>query len=257
MSLLAVARRRLVWLLLAGLVATVLATLVAPASAATATVTLNGNGPTPQAITINRGDTVRFVNQDNGSHTITSNAGAWSYSATIAAGASATTPAFAAAGQFGYRDSFFIAVVQQNVNGTISVRAPSPSPTPSATRSPTPAPKPSATRSPTPAATPSASASATPSGMAIIPGIDGVPTLAPTAGPTPDVAPPETALPTPTVVAYGPKSAIVQSSPHSFGLPVLLALLAAVGTLSLIVRVLLAQPAPIRRTDEVVEHDPS
>lgn len=239
--------------------------LLLRAGAATATVTLNSNGPTPQRITINRGDRVTFVNQDTGSHTITNNAGAWTFRATIRPGASATTPSFSSGGQFGYSDVFFIAVVQQNVNGFITVRAPSstasPTPKPSATRSPTPKPKPSATRGPTPqpaASSASPTSSPTPSGVAIVPGIGGLPSIITSGGPTPNVAPPESAQVsgTPAVVAYGPKSEIAQSSAHRYGLPVVLALVAVVGVLSLLVRLLLAEPAATtgdaasRRTEE-------
>jgi len=219
------------------------------AGAATKTVSLGSNGPTPQTITINRGDRVSFVNNDNGSHTITSNAGGWSFRATIQPGARATTPAFTTAGRFGYSDVFFITVVQQSVNGFIEVKAtaPSPTPKPTASRTPSPSAKPSATKSPTPrpSATPSSS------GVAIGPGLvlGTVPPLVVPSGPAPNVAPPETlGTSTPaTTLAYGPKSAIVQSSSHRYGLPVLLALLAVVGVLSLLVRLLLAEPAG-RRT---------
>ena len=254
----AAGRRIALCLLLAAPLLLLLALLATPAAAATGRVTLASNGPTPQTITINRGDTVTFVNQDNSSHTITSNAGAWSYRATIPAGASATTPPFRSAGQFGYRDTYFVALFEQNANGYVSVRAPSstasPTPKPSATKSPTPSPKPSPTKSPRGSATPTASP--TPSGLVIAPGIGGLPTPGVIGGPTPHVAPSESASPTPTSVTYGDKAAIVQSSPHGFGVPVLLALLAALGVLSLIVRLLLAEPAALtaepasRRTGE-------
>lgn len=233
-------------MLLAALAAFVLVH-VPGASAATRTVTLGSNGPTPQTITINRGDRVSFVNSDNGNHTITSNAGAWSFRATIPPGEQRTTPAFTSAGRFGYSDVYFIAVVQQSVDGVIEVRAPAPSPTarPTASRTPSPSPKPTASRTPSPSPTPSAS------GVAIGPGLvlGTVPPLATPTGPAPDVAPLETltSAATPTTIAYGHKSEIVQGSPHRYGLPVLLALLAAVGVLSLLVRLLLAEPV-VRRT---------
>jgi hypothetical protein len=236
-----------------------------PAAAATRTVTLTSSGPSPQSVTIATGDRISFVNSDSGSHTISSNAGAWSFRATIRPGASATTPAFSTAGHFGYSDVYFITVVQQNVDGSIDVKAapPSPTPKPTTTRSPTPQPSSSPTRTASPrpssAASTSASPAATASGLAIGPGIRlGVPPTGAPSGLPPQVAPSETYLATspPGSVAYGPTSQIVQSSAHRFGLPVLLALLAAVGVLSLLVRLLLAEPpaapeAPaVRRTPE-------
>lgn len=241
-------------LLLVGVLLLAVALLVGPARAATGTVTLSSSGPAPQTITVNRGDSVRFVNQDNGNHTITSNAGAWTFRAVIAPGASATTPAFRSAGSFGYSDVWFITVVQQNANGSVTVRAPAPSPTPKPTATHSPSPKPSATRSPTPRATttsPTPSPTVSPSGLAIGPPIGGLPSITPSAGPTPNVAPPGSSSATPAAVAYGPKSEIAQSSVHKYGLPVLLALFAAVGVLSLLLRVLLVEAPAVRRTGEV------
>lgn len=238
--------RAAAWGLLALLVGGFLALVQTGAQAATHAVTLTSNGPSPQTVTINRGDTVTFANADSVNHTITHNAGAWSYQATIRPGASSTTPAFRTAGQYGYSDQFFVLLVRQQVDGFVSVRAPAPSPTPSPTKSrtPSPTPSPTPTKSPTPQpTTPSPTPSASPSGIAIGPGIGGLPSLTPSGGPTPNVAPPETSSAAPGVVAYGPKSELAQSSAHRFGLPVLLALLGVVGALSLLVRLLLAEPA--------------
>ncbi|MCU1588124.1 MAG: hypothetical protein JWN31_1617, partial [Frankiales bacterium] len=229
-----------------------------PSSAATRTVTLTNNGPSPASITLNAGDRVTFVNADNGSHTVTDNAGPWSFRASIAPGRSASTPAFSAAGHYGYNDAFFVAVVQQNVDGAIEVRAAAPSPTPKPTVKPTvkPTGRPTPTRTPSPSAsagrtpspTPRASDEPSPSpSVTNTQRLGTVPvlTLPPTPGPTPAVAPPVVPpVVSPTAVtAYGPVSEIAQRSAHRYGLPVLLALLAAAGVLSLMVRFLLAVPA--------------
>jgi plastocyanin len=235
------------------LLAAVLVQLAAPAAAASRTVTLTGNGPSPAGIAINSGDRVVFVNSDSVSHTVTDTSGSWSFRATIRPGTSATGPVLTSAGSYGYNDAFFSGIVQRNVDGTITVRAASPSATPKPTPKPTASsprptskPSPTPTRSASPSASPSRSATASPSpsvspsptataglGLPVV-------TLPPTAGPTPTLAPPVTA--SPESVAYGPTSEIAQASAHRYGLPVLLALLAAGGVLSLLIRFLLAQP---------------
>lgn len=225
-------RRR--WALLClGLIALLL--LPGSAQAANHTVTLTSNGPSPASITIARGDSITFSNTDSVSHTITHTSGAWSYSATIPAGRTATTPAFSSAGTFGYDDSFAFALFVQHAHGSITVTAPKPRPT---TPPPTASPRPTATRSPTP----SPSSSPVPLSPAIV---DTLPPPSPTAGPTPSIAPPPviTYSPTPgqVSVAYGSQRSLVQSSPQRYGLPALLALVGALGVLSLIVRLLLSQ----------------
>jgi hypothetical protein len=93
-------------------------------------------------------------------------------------------------------------------------------------------------------------------GVAVPPPISGgvVPTPAatPTLGPVPQVAPPGTRPSPPTAgqavqVAYGDHGAIVQRSAHRFGLPAVLALVAALGVLTLLGRVLLRAPEADRR----------
>jgi plastocyanin len=255
--------KRRSWLALGGLLAAALVGLSSPSSAATRTVTLTNNGPSPATVTINAGDRVTFVNADSTGHTVTDNAGPWSFRASIAPGRSATTSAFTTAGHYGYNDSFFVTVVQQNVEGSIEVRAAAPSPRPTVkpttkptpSRTPSPSTSASVTRSSSPTPDPSDSPSATPTATPS-PSIGALPvlTLPPTPGPTPAVAPsvaPPVASPT-AAIAYGPVSEIAQPSAHRYGLPVLLALLAAAGVLSLLVRFLLAQPAgetaAVRRT---------
>ncbi|MCW2544188.1 MAG: hypothetical protein JWM40_1740 [Frankiales bacterium] len=243
--------------------------LASPARAATRTVILDGNGPSPRSITINAGDKVAFVNHDSVSHTVSDNAGPWSFHSTIRSGGSATTPVFSAAGHYGYNDAFVVTVFQQNVDGSIEVRAVAPSPTPKPTATRTASPRPTATKTASPSASPSRSASPT-----ATPAETATPSPSATLGTVPPTPQPSTSEPTPAVatpggtptVAYGPTSEIAQASAHRYGIPVLLALLAVAGVLSLLVRFLLAQPASVavgvtpasRRTEgDGVDQDPS
>lgn len=100
---------------LAGLSAT-------PAEAATHTVTLGTNALSPAKLTVARGDTVRFTNGDNVSHTITRTSGAWTFTATIAAGKSATTSVFTSSSTYGYHDDVAAAGVRSR-SGSIVVPA--------------------------------------------------------------------------------------------------------------------------------------
>ncbi|MGB8649927.1 MAG: hypothetical protein WCD35_04615, partial [Mycobacteriales bacterium] len=115
----------------------------APAQAATRTVTLGPNGPSPSSLTIVKGDVVRFVNSDSVSHTVTHTSGAWTFTATIAAGAHQDTSPFSAAGTFGYQDQRSF-VLPMTASGSIVVTAPRPSPStsPRATASPKASPRP-------------------------------------------------------------------------------------------------------------------
>ena len=244
-----------------------------PAGAATRTVTLNGSGPSPRSVTINVGDRVSFFNDDSVSHTVTDNAGPWTFRATLRPGTSAVTPAFSRAGHYGYNDAFVVTVFQQNVDGAIEVRSTAPSPTPKPTATQTATPKPSATRSASPSVSPRATSAPSPSGSASAaptdsPRATAVPTVtlgtvSPEPEPSASESAPAVASPggSPTI-AYGPTSQIAQGSAHRYGLPVLIALLAAAGVLSLLVRFLLAQPAggtpASRRTEpEGLDSDPS
>lgn len=244
-------RRSSRWVAVVLLLAAALA-LAGRAAAGSRTVTLTGSGPSPASVTVNRGDKVVFFNNDNVNHTVSDNAGPWAFRATIRPGGSAVTPAFSQAGHYGYTDTWFVALVERDADGAIEVRAPAPSPSrpPTATPKPSPTkPKPSATASPSssPRATPSAEqspeGSSTPTPAPSLT-LGALPTVTPppaTTGPPPTVA---TLAPSPTqAVAYGPKSDIAQSSAHRYGLPVLLALMAAAGVLSLLLRFLLAQPS--------------
>lgn len=237
------------------LLAALLFLLGVPAQAATKTVTLSDQGPSPTSLALKAGDIVKFVNSGNSSHQVDSVAG-WTFHRAIQAGASASTPAFTKAGTYTYDDSYTLVAVPQTARGTFTVTAgtpttPSPTPKPSATRTTSPTPKPSAGQTQTPSPT----SAATSSGVAIAPGLGTgiVPTTPPpsaTIGPNPDIAPPQPSAAgsrTPLAIAYGGKDGVVQSSPHRYGLPAALAVVGIVGVLSLLVRLLLAEPAS-RRT---------
>lgn len=221
--------------------------LGSPAQAETKVVTLGQQGPAPQIVDIKVGDAVRFTNSDDVAHTVASSGGGWSFSRTIAAGASATTPVFTRACVCTYTDDHTVVVVPQQDTGTVRVAAstPSPSPTrptPRPTTSPAPRPSPSSSTAPSASPTPAP----TQSGVALGPGLD--PGVLPTAGPTATPGPrPDLAGPSPSVApvagpAYAGKDGIVQGSPHRYGLPAALAVVAVVGVVSLLVRLLLAQP---------------
>lgn len=227
---------------------------VPPAQAATRTVTVGSQGPSPATLTIAKGDVVRFVNGDSVNHTIQRETGSWSFSATLGAGQSATTAPFRAAGTFGYTDVRAGVLFSDTFRGAVVVPAPPPaaSPRPSATRSATPRPAPSGP--PAPAPSPSATPLPVPSGTAALPGftLGPVPSSPASAVPAPALAPSVAASGTPTPpagvpVAYGGKDGIVQGSAHRYGLPALLALVAIGGVVSLLVRFLLAEPGA-RRT---------
>ncbi len=223
------------------------------ARAATKSVTLTNQGPSPASITIAVGDVVRFDNQSNVDHTLTS-AKTWTFKRTIAAGSAATTNPFPTAGTYAYTDEFTLVAIPQQVNGSIVAKGATPtaSPTPSPTPKPTTGPTPRPTVAPTPTRSPTASPTASPSpsggtGTAVGPGLGtGVLTSAqptPSSGPAPDIAAP--ASPSTSagpVIAYGDKAAVVQGSPHRFGLPAALAVVLMGGVLSLILRLLLSLP---------------
>lgn len=242
--------------LLAALCATLLTGLAAaglllatPAQASIRTITLTAQGPSPAQLTIGKGDVVNFFNTDNVSHTVTRTTGGWAFNAVIEAGKSKATSTFTATGTFGYSDSHAVVL---NDAGTIVVKAAAPAPT----TSPKPSPKPSPTTSPvvkpTATSTPTASPTTQPtrSGTAIGPGI-GVgtfPSASPgaTAGPRPDVAAPEPSESGAVQNLGYSDRGLVQDSPHRYGLPAALALVAILGVLSLLVRLLLAEPAARR-----------
>lgn len=230
-------------------------------AAATHTVTLSATeqGTT---VTIRLGDTVTFDNTDGVTHHVKSQSPNWSLDQRVAAGKQVVTPPFGAAGTFTYTDSYAFGPLTRTVSGSVVVPSQAaPSPTPSSRPSSAPSAQPSApppAAQPAPSAAPSASA--TPgAGVAVPPPISGgiIPTPGATAVPglVPQVAPPGGATPAPAEaspapaadVVYGDSRGIVQGSAHRFGLPAVLALVAALGVLTLLGRVLLRAPEAGRR----------
>jgi plastocyanin len=224
--------------LLAGLLLA-LATLVPQAQAKIRTVQLTNDGPSPAGLTVRAGDVVRFVNADNVPHQVRSQGG-WQYdSGPIPPGqTSAATPRLTAPGTYRYSDVRSIVILPQTFAGSITV--PKPAPAPSPTSKPTPTPTPVRTSSPTPSPTPSATPSAAPPS----------PTARPTVRPTPVQTTPGQPVPSPTRpspspslnLLYGDPQGLVQSSPHRYGLPALVAGVAIGGVLSLLGRYLLSLP---------------
>jgi plastocyanin len=250
--------RRLLACLLALLAALASVVLVAaPASAAVTKVSLTSSGPSPATVTIRAGDTVAFTNTDTVSHTLKSTSSNWTLKATTVAAKTTKSLLFSKPGTFDYSDSYqiLVGIPQTSAGHVVVPKSASASPTPRATASRTPAPTSAPTRPPV--ATPTPSATVTPgAGVAVPPPINGgvipSPGASPSLGPAPQVAPPGTSpvpvTPAPVVdVAYGDHRAIVQGSAHRFGLPAVLALVAAVGVLTLLGRVLLRAPEARRR----------
>ncbi|HUR52191.1 MAG TPA: hypothetical protein VMZ11_08720 [Mycobacteriales bacterium] len=224
--------------LLAGLLLA-LGVLVPSASAATRTVHLTNDGPAPAALTLAPGDRVVFVNDDRVPHRVRSGSG-WQFDSGPVPpnGTSGPTPALTAPGTYRYSDVRGIVVLPQTYQGRLVVRAPRPTPSPSRSPRPSPSAVPSATPGETPTPTPTSSASPTPSPSAS-------PSLSPAATPSPSpaAASPSASPPAPpTDLRYGDPSALVQASPHRYGLPALLAGVAIGGVLSLLARYLLALP---------------
>lgn len=222
--------------MLAGLLVA-LAALVPQASAATRTVQLTNEGPKPAALTITAGDRIVFVNDDTAPHQVRSE-GAWQYdSGPLPPGqTSEPTPALTAPGTYRYSDVRGVVVLPQTFAGSITVPAPAP------TRSPTSAP----TASPTPRPTHSPTATHTPTRPAATHSSAPAPSRTPSPEPTRSAtvvppAPTPSATPAPEI-RYGGPQALVQSSPHRYGLPALVAGVALGGVLSLLVRYLLSLP---------------
>jgi hypothetical protein len=91
-------------------------------------------------------------------------------------------------------------------------------------------------------------------------GLGRFPTPTPAPGvPRPDIAGPGATAAPAADVTYADRS-LVQSSPHRYGLPAALAVVAITGVVSLLVRLLLAEPAARRardrRTGPVVTVEP-
>jgi plastocyanin len=202
-----------------------LTVLVAPGHGVTRDVSLTADGPKPRSLTLKPGDRVQFVNNDSVPHQVASRSG-WQYNSGPLPPGRITqeSPPLTAPGTYTYDDirGLFFAF-----EGRLVVPKPAPSPSPTLSPRPSPtraSPVPSATSSPTPSPTP-----VTPTPSATRPSAVPVPTAAPTR-PAPRPAP---------EVRYGVQQALVQSSPHRYGLPTLIALVCVVGVLSLLLRYLL------------------
>lgn len=274
--------RRFPLALLLGLLAVLVLLGSAPASAASYStkVTLSGSaGPTPAAVTIAAGDGVTFDNQDTLDHEIKVT-GPAAFTLPVPAHQKRLSPVFGKAGTYSYTDSRLTPVVLPGSPGKITVTA-----APAASGSPAPAPAGSSAPAPSTSAQPAPSASAAPgsspapaaapppaggSGTAIPPLLPGflggtLPTAGPgpLTGPAPDVAPPAPdatavagASPGATAGAAGSTDSgshsgggtLAQRSPgRHYGLPGALAVVAIVGLLTLLARVVLAEPAARRR----------
>jgi hypothetical protein len=218
--------------LLAGLLLALTAA-VPQASAATRTVHLTNDGPVPKSLTVKPGDRVVFVNDDTVPHQVTSQGG-WQYDSgpIPPSQTSSATPALTAPGSYRYSDVRGIVLLPTTFTGSLVVPKPAPKPTPTPSRTPSSHP----TTPPPPSVTPSA----TPSSSVVTP----PPTLPPSQTPTPQPVPSATpGSPTPAPdLRYGDPQALVQSSPHRYGLPALLAGVGVGGVLSLLARVLLSLP---------------
>ncbi|MEO6204422.1 MAG: hypothetical protein ABIO67_03435 [Mycobacteriales bacterium] len=228
--------------------------LAAPASAArTITISITADGPKPASITAAVGDTIEFRNDDaTFIHQARSASDNWKFDTRpLAPGAKATAGKLSKPGTYLYEganlDSF---------TGKVVVPAPQPPPPAPAPASSKPAsggstPPPATSPSPSPSSTGGSGAAGAPSLGGFGPGGLPLPTATP-GGPAPDVAPvlpgevPTAAPGTPGITA-SPGRLPEASVARAYGLPVALATVAAVGVASLILRLLLAQPAARRR----------
>jgi hypothetical protein len=239
--------------------------LLPSAQAASVTITLSFQAPSPSNAAAVAGDTIVFSNTDQVVHAVKSKTGAWSFSKSVAAGASYSVKLPTTAGTFTYSDTHDVPIFGATVDsGTVTATTPKPSASPTRKPTATPAATPRATGKPTPqpSVQPSGQPSATPTGTptagvgtALQPGLGtGVlPTPTPTGpGPQPNIAPPapnasnapanasSTATSGPRV-KYADKP-LTRDSSHRYGLPALLAVLGLTGVASLLVRFLLAHP---------------
>lgn len=154
--------RRLALTLLVGVAALVM--VVLPALAATTNVQIGDNFFSPEEVTINVGDTVRWTYNGTVDHNVVDKSGQFASDRVTPLAPFQYT--YAEAGTFPY----FCAYHGDTQSGVVTVvdpnkpsPTPTPSPTPSPTASPTPTPVPTPTPSPTAAPTPSPEPTPTPS----------------------------------------------------------------------------------------------
>lgn len=234
----------------------------APASAATVDVVLTDREPA--VVSLRPGDSVRFVNGESGLlalHRVTSaqrdGSAAWSYdSGNLSAGQAGPLATFPSAGTFVFLDRRGgPGPLGQDLFGRIDVVAPAPAaaPAPPLPAPAAPAPPPPAPPAPPAAAPAPASAPAAPAGS--LAGLTGSAGLGGLQQPVPGgvvppafadllaeagVEPPQAEGPPPVQALQGPLPG--ETTLRALGLPAALAALAAVGVVSLLVRVLLAEP---------------
>lgn len=254
----------------AALVAAVLGLLALGSGTAQAarTVDVVLTAAEPTVVTIAAGDTVRFVNGEQGPlappHTVTSTerdgSTPWQFdSGALGPGASAPFT-FAQPGSYVYVDRRGLVAPAERLGRIVVTAPPGPSPAP-AGRTAAPAPTPAAAPPPPPGtAAPAPAAAAAPAPLPPLVGgvqtapLGGLPPLPGTApsvagAPVPVTAPPATALPVTALPAVQALPGPLPGAPtdRGLGLPATLAALAAAGVGSLLVRVLLAEPAARRR----------
>lgn len=230
--------------------------LASPASAAEQVVTITAEGVTPKVLTVAKGDTITFVNEDASfGYRAQATSDNWDLDSGpvgLLPGRSYTHPdPIEAAGTYTYR------VAEGEVyEGSVVLPAPSPKPSPTkAGTSPKPSPAPAANPAPSPTG---GSGTAEPGGFGTL----GDPSPAPGGvAPPPAIAlpelPGETAGPEPetagepdpvaTTAAAVPGRLGSPPTARGYGLPAVLAAVLAAGVASLLVRLLLAEPAARRR----------
>lgn len=245
---------------LAALVGSVL--LAAPASAAEKIVTITADGVSPKVLTVAKGDTVTFVNEDSSfGYRAEATSDNWDLDSGpvgLLPGRSYTHPdPITEAGTYTYR-----VAEGEAYEGSVVLPSPSSKPSPSqpAGTSPKPSPQ-SAPQSPSPASSPTGGSgtAAPPGGLGTIQtdpspvpgGLAPPPAIAlpelpgESAGPAPETAPePEAG---PTTAAAVPGRLGSPPTARGYGLPAALAAVLAAGVASLLVRLLLAEPAARRR----------
>lgn len=212
------------------------AALLVPAFSAhadtTGVQTTANNTFSPATVTIDPGDSVLWTNNGGIQHTVTNTSKNWSKNDSIPIVGTSTSYKFDTPGRYTYHCN-----THATMKGSVVVRAPKPSPTPTT-------PRPTATRtSAPPSSSPPATRSATPSpslsnGTPVIP--SGTPPASPTqtAAPLPSVLPTE--RPTPTAALWMGGLRPQPASGRGKGLPVMLALLLVGGVGSAELMALLA-----------------
>ncbi|MBC7373944.1 MAG: hypothetical protein H7323_08140 [Frankiales bacterium] len=246
--------------------------LAAPAQAAEKVISITADGLMPRTLTIAAGDTVVLVNDDAAfRYRATSTTDNWSFDSgliPLAQGQRYALPAIGESGAYG----FTVFQNEQPFTGTVTLPAPgtaAPRPVASPSRGGSTGGSPSV--QPSAAASPSASSSGSPAGgtgAASLPPLSGgfgavdtvpspvpggiaqAPTLAAPPGEVPGPAPQTTGDPTPPPALQAARA--VQGdlpgagTSRGDGLPAVLAAVLAAGVASLLVRLLLAEPAARR-----------